>query len=154
MIVHSMKWWHACPGAEEVPGLHPVARELVERCLDELEDEELVPAIMRYGRACDLEIRAREAWVERGCPVMLEQPNGMVGAHPLLRTMQATARHASDMHKACGLGINGAAYRRPPGRPVGAVSAPDRKLAPPRLTPVRDLGPKLQTVYPSPEKGA
>ena len=144
--------WHERLVAEDtLAQFHPDARVAIERYIDESASDDLLPAILRYGRALDIEIRAREEWENLGQPVMLTFSNGMTGAHPLIRIMQASAKLAADMHKAAGLGINAAAYRRPQGRPVGAVSAPDRRNSPPRNKPVnRDsLGPLLQVVtYP------
>ena len=137
-------------------GFHPVAQQAAHRLLDAIEEEDLVVGILRYVRAVDVEERVREEWYERGCPTLETFTNGMIGAHPLMALVMKTARHAQDMYRAAGLGINGAAWRRPTGRPVGAVSAPDRKMAPPRLTPIRgseNLLPKLSVVE-YPEKGA
>ena len=156
-MVTRLKWWHELPGTEAVPGLHATARETIERILEEIEEADLVPPILRYGRALDMELRAREEWEELGRPILLEYPNGMTGVHPLVKVMQGTAKHAAEMHKLAGLGINGAAYKRPQGRPVGAVSAPDRRNAPPRLKPLPGadkLPPKLSVIGSNPEAGA
>ena len=135
---------------EDLQTLHPAVRASVERYL-QVTDADKSSGILRYGRALDVEHRVREAWVDLGQPVLMTFANGMTGAHPLLKVMQASAKLAADLHKAAGLGIDAAAYRRSPTRPIGAVSAPDRRNAPPRNAPVnRDLlGPLLQVVtYP------
>ena len=131
----------------QLDAFHPRAREAMERYIDESASDDLLPGILRYGRALDVETRVREAWVDLGQPVLMTFSNGMTGAHPLLKVMQSSAKLAAEMHKAAGLGIDAAAYRRPQGRPVGAVSAPDRLLAPPRNAPVRNLPPLLNVVH-------
>ena len=134
------EWCERLTASDQLDTFHPRARESTERHLDESAADDHIPGILRYGRALDIEIRAREEWDRLGQPVLMTFSNGMTGAHPLLKVMQSSAKLAADMHRAAGLGINAAAYRRRPGRPVGAVSAPDRASAPPRLSSVHTDG--------------
>ena len=93
-------------------GMHPIARETVEDILGATTDVDLVPGVMRYGRALDQEIRAHAAWVEAGSPTVHVYPNKMVGPHPLAKAARDTARHAERMAHACGCWLNGAKWRR------------------------------------------
>jgi hypothetical protein len=93
-------------------------------------------ALLSYTYAVDLETRARLEWEHAKRPLV--QVHGTAGVHPLMKVMLETSRSAAS--RAAELGLTPASARRVypqrrPGRPMGAVSAPDRKGgAPPVLT--------------------
>ena len=92
-------------------------------------------AIARYAKAVDL---AQRAWSEVPKDTLLTTGStGQLVAHPAIAVAQAADREAAKYAKE--LGIEGHS-KRGPGRPVGAVSAPDRAAAPPKLRMLRDSG--------------
>jgi hypothetical protein len=82
---------------------------------------------------------ARDEWYAAKRPIAFRQPNGATGVHPLVSAIVTTSRsvisHAGELGltpmSAARLGRQG--VRRGPGRPVGANSAPDRKILPPQM---------------------
>lgn len=100
-------------------------------------------ALERYVRAVDL---ARSAWAEiSDDELLVPGSKGQQVAHPMIAVALAAERDAARFGQ--DLGLERAAPVRRPGRPFGALSAPDRKAAgePPRL---RLAG----TVQPEPER--
>jgi len=96
---------------------------------------DLERAIARYAKAVEL---AERAWAEVPKDTLLTTGStGQLVAHPAIAIAQAADREAAKYAKE--LGIEGAT-KRGPGRPVGAVSAPDRAAAPPKLRMLRDAG--------------
>ena len=92
-------------------------------------------AAMRYAKAVAL---AERAWSEVPADSLLTTGStGQLVAHPAIAIAQAADREAAKYAKE--LGIEGHS-KRGPGRPVGAVSAPDRASAPPKLKVLRDAG--------------
>lgn len=92
-------------------------------------------AVIRYARAAAL---AERAWAEvPKDTLMTTGSTGQLVAHPAIAVAQNADREAAKYAKE--LGIEGAT-KRGPGRPVGAVSAPDRAAAPPKLKVLRDAG--------------
>ncbi len=92
-------------------------------------------AIARYAKAVEL---AERAWSEVPADTLLTTGStGQLVAHPAIAIAQAADREAAKYAKE--LGIEGHT-KRGPGRPVGAVSAPDRASAPPKLKVLRDAG--------------
>ncbi len=92
-------------------------------------------AIARYAKAVEL---AERAWSEVPKDTLLTTGStGQLVAHPAIAIAQAADREAAKYAKE--LGIEGHT-KRGPGRPVGAVSAPDRASAPPKLKVLRDAG--------------
>jgi phage terminase small subunit len=92
-------------------------------------------AVIRYARAAAL---AERAWSEvPKDSLMTSGSTGQLVAHPAIAVAQAADREAAKYAKE--LGIEGST-KRGPGRPVGAVSAPDRAAAPPKLRMLRDSG--------------
>ena len=92
-------------------------------------------AVIRYARAAAL---AERAWSEvPKDSLMTTGSTGQLVAHPAIAVAQAADREAAKYAK--DLGIEGHS-KRGPGRPVGAVSAPDRTAAPPKLRMLRDAG--------------
>jgi hypothetical protein len=95
-----------------------------------------VAAIDRYVNAVEVADQARREWEREGRPMVGHFVNGMEGLHPLVKTMQQLERDASRFGALLGLDpvsakrVGGGAAR---GRPVGAVSAPDRSREPPKL---------------------
>jgi hypothetical protein len=92
-------------------------------------------AVRDYVLAVDEAEHARGVWIEHGKPMRDTFANGMGGVHPFFKAMETARTQASRLRSELGLSpasakrINGAAAR---GRPVGSVSAPDRKAqAPP-----------------------
>jgi hypothetical protein len=114
-------------------GLTPAARaayRLAERELGE-DAARFRTALLSYVYAVDLESRARAEWQRDQRPLI--QVHGAAGVHPLAKLVMETARAAS-WHGAQ-LGLDPASAKRiyphrRPGRPVGAVSAPDRVALP------------------------
>jgi hypothetical protein len=70
----------------------------------------------RYDRASELAEMVYKEWVEAGRPILLTHPNGMQGAHPLLKVMLDAETHAFRMSKPLS--------KRRPGRPPVAVIEP------------------------------
>lgn len=92
-------------------------------------------AITRYAKAVEL---AERAWSEVPADTLLTTGStGQLVAHPSIAIAQAADREAAKFAKE--LGIEGTS-KKGPGRPVGAVSAPDRAAAPPKLRMLRDAG--------------
>lgn len=92
-------------------------------------------AVIRYARASAL---AARAWSEVPADTLLTTGStGQLVAHPSIAIAQVADREAAKYAKE--LGLEGAT-KRGPGRPVGAVSAPDRAAAPPKLKVLRDAG--------------
>ena len=89
-------------------------------------------ALLSYAYAVDLESRARAEWEREKRPLI--HVHGAAGVHPLVKVMLETSRSAAQ--HAAQLGLTPASARRVypqrrPGRPIGAVSAPDRVALPP-----------------------
>jgi phage terminase small subunit len=92
-------------------------------------------AVIRYARAAGM---AERAWAEVPKDTLLTTGStGQLVPHPAIAIAQAADREAAKYAKE--LGLEGAT-KRGPGRPVGAVSAPDRAAAPPKLRMLRDAG--------------
>jgi len=110
-------------------GLTAAARAAYSRAERELGEDaaRFRTALLSYVYAVDLESRARAEWEREGRPLL--QVHGAAGVHPLMKLMMETARSAA-FHGAQ-LGLDPASAKRinpqrRPGRPMGAVSAPDR----------------------------
>jgi hypothetical protein len=105
--------------------------------LRELGDEDAVRfrgAVSRYARAVDVAERAPLDWERLERPLVFVQPNKAQGQHPLVTAMMAADRQAAVFSRELGLTPLSAARlgpRRARGRPIGAVSAPDRRALPP-----------------------
>lgn len=96
---------------------------------------DLERAAIRYARAAAL---AERAWAEVPTDTLLTTGStGQLVPHPAIAVAQNADREAAKYAKE--LGLEGAT-KRGPGRPVGAVSAPDRAAAPPKLRMLRDAG--------------
>jgi hypothetical protein len=78
-----------------------------------------------YSRCVADVVYARAAWVEAGRPMTQTSANGMSGVHPLLKAVHECETLANKLRVELGLTPR-TANRRGPGRPPGAVSAPDR----------------------------
>ena len=100
---------------------------------DRPDAENIHDAVDRYAWAVHTSTKIRAEWIANGEPVTLVQSNHVEGEHPMLRAMQAAERHAAQMAAALGLDVKNSGGKSKGGRPVGAVSAPDRAAAPPRL---------------------
>ena len=93
-------------------------------------------AVRRYVLAVDAAEYARAEWIAAQRPMRDIFANGMGGVHPLFKAMESAEAQAARFGAELGLSpasakrISGSAK---PGRPVGAVSAPDRKAAAPAL---------------------
>ena len=93
-------------------------------------------AVRRYVLAVDAAEHARRVWESEGRPMRDTFANGMGGVHPFFKAMESAEAQASRFSAELGLSpaaakrISGSGAR---GRPVGAVSAPDRKAAAPAL---------------------
>lgn len=138
-------------------GLTPAARAAYSRAERELGEDaaRYRTALLSYTYAVDLESRARAEWIREKRPLI--QVHGASGIHPLMKLMMETARSAA-WHGAQ-LGMDPASAKRiyphrRPGRPLGAVSAPDRVALPapqwrdgepPRLTLTPRPGPVMLT---------
>ena len=90
-------------------------------------------ALLSYTYAVDLESRARAEWEREKRPLI--QVHGAAGVHPLVKIMLETSRSAA--YHGAQLGMAPASAQRiypqrRPGRPIGAVSAPDRVALPGR----------------------
>jgi len=124
-------------------GLTAAARaaySLAERALGE-DAARFRTALLRYVYAEDLAARARAAWEREKRPLM--QVHGAAGVHPLVKIVLEAERAAA--YHGAQLGLDPASAKRigvsrGRGRPVGANSAPDRRLPavklkePPMLT--------------------
>jgi hypothetical protein len=91
-------------------------------------------AVGRYARAVDVAGRVRAEWVRGGRLIVACNPNGASGVHPVLKAVFESERMAADL--GARLGLHPASAKRiwphrGRGRPVGAVSAPDRLALPP-----------------------
>ena len=96
-------------------------------------------AIERYVNAVEVADQARREWERGGRELWTKGSQGQLVEHPLIRTMDRLDRAAAAFGAA--LGLDPASEKRlgrvgQPGRPVGAVSAPDR-VAPAPLRSVK-----------------
>ena len=92
-------------------------------------------AVIRYARAAAL---ADRAWSEVPADTLMTTGStGQLVPHPAISVAHNADREAAKYAKE--LGIEGVT-KRGRGRPVGAVSAPDRASAPPKLRMLRDAG--------------
>jgi hypothetical protein len=93
-------------------------------------------AVRRYVLAVDAAEHARATWDVNGKPMRDTFANGMGGVHPFFKAMESAEAQAARFAAELGLSpasakrISGGAVR---GRPVGAVSAADRKAQAPAL---------------------
>jgi hypothetical protein len=118
-------------------GLHRAARaaySLAERELGE-NAARYRTALLRYARAEDVAARASAEWERAKRPLV--QVHGAAGVHPLVKIMLEAERAAA--YHGAQLGLDPASAKRigvvrGRGRPLGAVSAPDRVALPPVLT--------------------
>jgi hypothetical protein len=92
-------------------------------------------AVERYAAATEMACLLVDAWHDLGCPVM--ESGGVGGmsliAHPLIKAISDAQITAGKLADAAGLG----APKVGRGRPVAAVSAPDRVAEPPRVKRVK-----------------
>lgn len=109
------------------------AREIASAHVD---GELYVHAVERYARAVDLEARLWAEWVDLGRPLLVEAPNGVRYAHPLIKMYRDASTAAAAAARAVLLDPSHVKHARP-GRPLGAASAPDRVRA-------RNLGPSVE----------
>ena len=96
--------------------------------------KDMEPAIMRYAKASDL---ADRAWSEIPADTLLSTGStGQLVPHPAIALALQADQQAARCAKELGIESQGGKSRA--GRPVGAVSAPDRASAPPRLKVVSE----------------
>lgn len=103
------------------PGLNAAGRAAWKRAMDSLtepEREQFADVVAAYANEVDLAHRLRAAWVKLGRPA----------DHELVRSMRAADRTVAHLARNLRLTPQTAAGSGTvkPGRPVGAVSAPDR----------------------------
>jgi phage terminase small subunit len=106
-------------------------------------------AVGRYARAVDVAGRVRAEWVRGGRLIVACNPNGASGVHPVLKAVFESERMAADLGARLGLDPASAKRiwpHRGRGRPLGAVSAPDRKALP----PLQFARPRMRTTAPPP----
>jgi hypothetical protein len=92
----------------------------------------------RYIDAVDRAEMTRQEWRSFGSPLLAEANNGSQYPHPLVTLLASIERDAARF--AGQLGLDGKQAKRKPGGQVGAVYAPDRAAAPPKLRMLRDSG--------------
>jgi hypothetical protein len=98
--------------------------------------ERFASAVRDYVLAVDEADHARAVWVAEGRPMRDTFANGMGGVSPFFKATETARTQASRLRAELGLSpasskrINGS---RGAGRPVGAVSAADRKAQAPAL---------------------
>jgi len=93
-------------------------------------------AVRRYVLAVDAAEHARAVWISEGKPMRDVFANGMGGVHPFFKAMESAEAQAARFGAELGLSPASAKRVGPAGkagRPVGAVSAADRKAAAPAL---------------------
>jgi len=111
-------------------------------------------ALLSYVYAVDLESRARDEWERDKRPLVSVFADGRPkDVHPLLRVVMETARSAA--YHGGQLGLSPASAKRVGGqrgrgRPVGAVSAPDRVALPPIQLASRRPGAVIRKELPEP----
>lgn len=89
--------------------------------------------VRRYARAIDLADMIRADWISRGAPLLYESPSGALRVHPLVTLLREAEADAAVAARAVFLDPSRCPSGRAPGRPRGAVSAVDRRPAPPVL---------------------
>lgn len=92
----------------------------------------------RYIDTVNRAEKVRVEWKQIGSPLLAEANNGSPYPHPLVTLLAATERDAARF--AAQLDLGGKQEKRKPGGQVGAVYAPDRAAAPPKLKVLRDAG--------------
>jgi hypothetical protein len=92
----------------------------------------------RYIDTVNRAEKIRAEWKQAGSPLLAEANNGSPYPHPLVTLLAATERDAARF--ASQLNLGGKQEKRKPGGQVGAVYAPDRAAAPPKLRMLRDSG--------------
>jgi len=90
----------------------------------------------RYARAADLAGMLREEWTKSGRPAT--STGGATGKalvpHPLVKMMAEAEQEAAKLYEQLLRPAPAAGgVRRGPGRPIGSVSAPDRRPEPPMI---------------------
>lgn len=123
-------------------GLDATGRAAFRRAVAAIERTDRDPlefrdAVERFARATQDAAEVRRVWRELGKPWLAA--GGATGQsdvpHPLVRMIQDADKLAEAYGRALGLDPTPA---KAMGRPVGAVSAPDRAAAPPRVTAKAD----------------
>ena len=103
-----------------------------------LDDAQWLGMAERYVDAVDRAELVHQEWRELGSPVLAEANNGSQYPHPLVTLLASIERDAARF--AGQLGLDGKPAKRKPGGQVGAVYAPDRAAAPPKLKVLSDAG--------------
>jgi len=110
--------------------LHATALEAKREAVEALGEDatRFSAAVRRYVRAVEVADEARRQWEAEARPLMFRYANSVVGTHPLVQTMERMERQSAAFGAALGLDPMSAKRLRGGrvGRPVGAVSAPDR----------------------------
>ena len=90
-------------------------------------DPRLAPAVLQFARAVDDAEGARSEWIAAGRPFLITKPSGRLAVHPLVEVTRMMETRVLRSATELGMTPASAAPRRRPGRPLGAVSAPDRR---------------------------
>lgn len=101
------------------------------KAMPEAPDDRFWDAAARYARCVDRSDAAREAWQQAGEPFTLEQANGVISEHPLLKILGAAERDAARYGAACCLEPAASAKRVPKTMVEKNRRAPDRTAAVP-----------------------
>ena len=98
-------------------------------------DMQWIGAADRYIDAVERAEIVRREWRRSGSPLLAMANNGSEYPHPLVTLLASIERDAARF--AAQLELGGKAAKRSPGGQVGAVYAPDRAAAPPKLKVLR-----------------
>lgn len=118
---------------ERNPGLHDVAKAAREEAKEVLgaDFDRFRTAVDRYVNAVEVADDARREWERLGRPKTSEGSMRQETEHPLIRTMERLDSAAMRFGAVLGLDPQSSTrMRRGPGRPVGAASAPERRVPP------------------------
>jgi hypothetical protein len=122
-----------------VPRLHAAAAAARKEALEHLGEAaaSFTASISRYVNAVEVADTARREWERLDRPMMHRFANGVEGIHSLISTMAGMDKAAAAF--GASLGLDPMSRKRllgpgQAGRPIGAVSADDRKAEPPVLT--------------------
>ena len=117
--------------------LHRAAEEARREAFEALGDDAggFTAAVTRYVNAVHVAATARSEWEKDGRPMMVRHANGTIGVDPRIQVMERFKSAAARFGDS--LGLTPATARKLGrigirGRPIGAASAPDRRM-PPRL---------------------
>lgn len=124
-------------------GLTDAGKREWKRVVQLMEDRGIAPEAWsgmaeRYIDTVNRAEKIRAEWKQVGSPLLAEANNGSPYPHPLVTLLAATERDAARF--ASQLDLGGKQAKRKAGGQVGAVSAPDRAAAPPKLRMLRDSG--------------